>query len=121
MKKQLAALVVAASLSTAIAVPGFASSMNSTRNVNDSMNPNMNGTYSNQDGGTINTRSTGNYNYNGNNNSNGNYNTNGNYRTNNVRANTANGNGSNWGWLGLIGLAGLAGLRKPSTSNSNRS
>ncbi|MFX3632724.1 MAG: WGxxGxxG family protein [Candidatus Pristimantibacillus sp.] len=38
-------------------------------------------------------------------------NTNTNYRTNQYRANAADDNGSDWGWLGLIGLIGLAGLR----------
>lgn len=119
MKKQLAAFLVAASLSTAIAIPGFAYGANTTRGTNDSTNMNMNGTYSSYDG-TVNTRSTGNYNYNGNNNTNGNYTTNGNYRTNNVRANATNDKGSNWGWLGLIGLAGLAGMRKNNTERSDR-
>lgn len=41
-------------------------------------------------------------------------NTNTSMNANNYRANAAENNDMDWGWLGLIGLAGLAGLRNRS-------
>ncbi|WP_454192027.1 WGxxGxxG family protein [Paenibacillus sp. Marseille-Q7038] len=126
MKKQMATMLAAASISMVIAVPAMAESShmkaNSTTNqgnetkghydsksYNDSlpggysnmsrtrMNDNMNNTNGYNGFGTGGTGGTGT----------------GTYGTNNVNANSADdGDSGNWGWLGLLGLIGLAGMRR---------
>lgn len=119
MRKQMATMLAAASISMAIAVPAMAESSqmksNTTTNqVNDTRGHYDSRTYNNGEyvpnGYTNMSRAR-----------NGMYNTNsyngygtgtGTYGTNNVNAYTTTGRGFSWGWLGLLGLFGLAGMRR---------
>ena len=120
MKKQMATMLAAASISMAIAVPAMAESShmktNSTTNqVNETKghydskgyNESLPGGYSNMSRSRIMNDNM--YNTNGYTGYNG-YGT-GTYGTNSVTARSTNGSG-NWGWLGLLGLFGLAGMRR---------
>ncbi|WIV18191.1 WGxxGxxG family protein [Paenibacillus polygoni] len=117
MKKKMATMLAAASISMAIAVPAMAESShmktNSTTNqVNETKghydsrgyNDSLQGGYSNMSRSrSMNDNTNG---YNG-------YGTGtGTYGTNSVNANSTDGSSGNWGWLGLLGLIGLAGMRR---------
>lgn len=120
MKKQMATMLAAASISMAIAVPAMAESShmktNSTTNqVNEtkghydskSYNDSLPGGYSNMSR----TRNV-NDNLNNTNGYNGYGTGTGTYGTNSINANAADDGNGNWGWLGLLGLLGLAGMRR---------
>ncbi|WP_160034301.1 WGxxGxxG family protein [Paenibacillus sp. An7] len=119
MKKQMATMLAAASISMAIAVPAMAESShmktNSTTNqVNETKGHYDSKSYNDShSGGYSNMSRTRNMNENM-------YNTNGyngygtgtgTYGTNSVNARSTTSHG-NWGWLGLLGLFGLAGMRR---------
>ncbi|MEF3354899.1 WGxxGxxG-CTERM domain-containing protein [Paenibacillus sp. GYB006] len=120
MKKQMATMLAAASISMVIAVPAMAESSHmknsNTNQVTEtkghydskSYNDSLTGGYSNMSrtrGVNDNMYNTNSYNGYGTTGT-------GTYGTNNVNANSTNDGSGNWGWLGLLGLLGLAGMRR---------
>lgn len=121
MKKQMATMLAAASISMAIAVPvamaetshmktnSTTNQVNETRGHYDSRsyNDSIPGGYSNMSRSrSVNDNLYNTNSYNG-------YGTGtGTYGTNRVNAYTTTSHGNGWGWLGLLGLFGLAGMRR---------
>lgn len=103
MNKKISLICAATLLSASLAVPAMAD--NSVLSSGDMVTATANGgrTTVNNGNGTMGT------------NNNGDFGTTGNYRTNNYRAQAADNDGVDWGWLGLLGLLGLAGMRRKST------
>ncbi|WP_211745385.1 WGxxGxxG family protein [Paenibacillus sp. Marseille-Q4541] len=123
MKKQMATMLAAASISMVIAVPAMAESSHVKANTTTDHVNEMNMTKGHYDSRTYNNYETvpGGYNNMSRSRSmNDNmYNTNsyngygtGTYGTNSVNAHATTSRGTGWGWLGLLGLFGLAGMRR---------
>lgn len=107
MNKKISLICAATLLSASLTVPALAD--NTVVPSEDMVTATANGggrTTGNNGNGNMGPTGTDN---------NGDFGTTGNYRTNNYRAQAADNDGVDWGWLGLLGLLGLAGMRRKST------